>query len=263
MRGIARYSSSNKTVNIHVETVDQHRLKGFFRQELELYNNLITIFESRVRGFPQTVVGITDELTNLFCDVVSHQWNIRDLISDPENAPTRFQSYRSLVFDRHNRMNLTPAHLLILEEAGRDRSVVIPETRGLMARAVVEHFQEQAAILSQPQKSEKIDIAYRVPPRNLSVQSMSVKRHVQVPRRDVKFHYNHELEQTELQTPLNTRPISIPLFNLNELNGWTTVIFKQESGRDVDFNTPWVADFKHTGNRYLLTYNDLGSRNRD
>ena len=261
MRGTPRYSGQSRAITIQVDPSDQYRLNKFFRQELGLYNTLISIFESRVRAFPKSILEIPTAQVNLFCDLARHNLNIRDLVRDPSKWPTEIYSHKSTVFDKNDRLMLNSTQLLMFEQAGRDRYVMLPEAKRQMASAVVEYFKEQAEILSQPQKSDKVEISYRSPPRNLSVLDFSSKRHAQIPRADVNVRWNHEQERTEILTPLNARPMIIPSFNLNEFNGWTTMIIKQESGQHVDPETPWVADFKNTGGKYLLTYNDLGSRN--
>lgn len=255
------YRSGNRAMNVTVAPEDQKRLNGFFKQELAFYNTLIGIFESRVRAFPKSILEITPVQENLFADLSYHNLNLSKLVRDPNNWPQELAQHKATVFNKDNKCILTPAQVLMFEAVGREKFVIIPETKRNMARAVLEYFKEQAEILSNPANTDKFDISYRAAPRNISQVEFAHKRHAQIPLSQIKFKFNFELEQTEILTPLNSKPMTIPAFNLNEFTGWTTMILKQESGKHVDWDTPWVADFKNTGNRYLITYNDFGSRN--
>ncbi len=251
----------SRSIFIVVDPVDQNRLNSFFKQELGLYNALVNVFSSRARAFPQSILNINNELGNLFCDLAKHNFNIRQLVKDPSNWPQELKQYSHLVFDRlTNKPILSEAQLMMFEAAGRDRWVLIPETKRQMARAVLDFYREQCEILANPQESELMEIAYKAPPSSLSQLELSNKRHVQIPRAEIKYKYNNTEEQTEILTPLTTKPIIIPNFNLNEYNKWTTAIIKQESGRWVTHETPWVIDFKNTNNNYLLKYLDSTAR---
>lgn len=250
----------SRTCAIHVEPSDQGRLNGFFRQELACYNNLVNIFASRVRAFPESVLKITAAQSSLFCELAAQNINIRNCIASVDAWPEALAEHRNTVWNRHDQCILTPAELLIMEQAGRDRYVVIPETKRAMARAVIDHFKRQAEIFADPRSSEKTEIAFREPPVNLMEYDISVKRHAQVPRSAVVFKYVPEQNHTEMRTPLNALPIIIPQMNMNEYNGWSTVVLKQENGKWVDNNSAWVAEFKNAKGEYLLRYIDVGGK---
>ena len=249
---------NSRTCPIHVEQSDQNRLNSFFRQELACYNNLVNIFASRVRAFPESIKSITAEQGALFCELAALNLNIRDFIKSPDSWPKELEKFRSVVWNSNNEMILNSAQILMMESAGREKFTMIPETKRAMARAVLDHFKRQAEIFADPQTSDKTEVAYKFPPQNLGEYDISVKRHAQVPRSAVKMKYVPEHNYTEMYTPLNVLPIIIPEVNMNEYNGWGTVILKQANGRWVDNNTPWMAEFKNTKGEYILRYIDVG-----
>jgi len=250
-----------RSIFIVVDPIDQNRLNSFFRQELGFYNTLVGAFGSRVRAFPQSILNISNEQASLFCELAKHNLNIRDLVKKPAEWPDSLKSYFHVVFDRlTNKTVLSEAQIMMFESAGANRWIMIPEAKKQMARAVIDFYKEQADILAHPQTSDIIEVAYKTPPSSLSELEFSNKRHAQIPRNEIKYKYNNTEEHTEIWTPLTTKPIIIPQFNLNEYNRWTTAIIKQESGRYVEYNTPWVIDFKNTNNNYLLKYLDSTAR---
>lgn len=252
---------SLRSIFIVVDPVDQNRLASFFRQELGLYNSLVEVFGSRSRGFPQSILNITPEQANLFCDLAKHNLNIRQLVKNPDEWPDSMMRHRHAVFDRLTQKPvLSEATLILFEAVGRDKWILIPETKRQMARAVIDFYQEQCEILANPQTSDIIEVAYKTAPTMLSTQDISNKRHVQIPRADIVYKYNNTEEHTEILTPLTTKPIIIPNLNLNEHKHWTNAIIKQESGRWVTPETPWVIDFKNTKHNYLLKYLDSTAR---
>jgi len=251
----------NRSIFIVVDPVDQNRLNSFFRQELGLYNTLVNTFSSRVRAFPQSILNITHDQAALFCDLAKYNFNIRELIKAPSTWPEELKNHYNTVFDKNtHKPLLNDAHIIMFESVGANRWIMIPETKKQMAQAIISFYKEQAEILAYPQTSELIEIAYKTPPSNLSPLEISHKRHAQIPRNEIKYKYNHIEDQTEILTPLTTKPIIIPNFNLNEYNKWTTAIIKQESGKWLEYNTPWVIDFKSTNNNYLLKYLDSTAR---
>jgi hypothetical protein len=251
----------HRSIFIVVDPVDQNRLNSFFRQELGFYNTLVGTFGSRVRAFPQTILNITHDQASLFCDLAKYNLNIRELVKKPQEWPEQLKSYFPVAFDRLTQKTiLTEAQIMMFESAGANRWIMIPEAKKQMARAVIDFYKEQADILAHPQSSDIIEVAYKTPPSSLSELEISNKRHAQIPRNEIKYKYNNTEQHTEIWTPLTTKPIIIPHFNLNEYNRWTTAIVKQESGRFCEYNTPWVIDFKNTKNNYLLKYLDSTAR---
>lgn len=252
----------SKSVPAVVDPVDQQRLNSFFKQELGFFNSVVGIFESRTRAFPKAVAAINSDQRKLFSEIAKSGLSIKSLIKTPNEWPEQLKDLKSVVWNKNGDMILTESFVMMLEEVVKDRWVISPETKKMLAMAMVEFFHDQADILSNPQNSDLIEIAYKTPPANISKQEFSVKRHVQIPITDVKFKWDHENNQSLISTPYNSKPIALPYFNLNEFNGWTTLILKQESGKFADFNTPWLAEFKNTGGKYLLKYNDVGVKKK-
>lgn len=252
---------SGRSISIVVTPSDQQRLQSFFKQELGFYNSVIGVFETRVRAFPQTILNITPAQAALFGDLAKHNLNIRQLIKQPAAWPEVLQHHFNTVFDRLTQKPiLSEATLMMFEAAGRDRWVVIPETKRQLALSALDFFKEQANILGNPQQSDLVEISYQAAPSSLCQLEIANKRHVQIPRNEIKYKYNNTEDQTEILTPYTAKPILIPSFNLNEFTHWSTMIIKQESGRWIDHNTPWVIDLKNTNNRYLLKYLDSSAR---
>lgn len=257
----AKPRPSSRSISISVDPNDQYRLQSFFKQELGFYNTVVGIFETRVRAFPQTILNITPAQTALFGDLAKHNLNIRQLIKNPKEWPDALKHHFNTVFDRLTQKPLlNETTLMMFEAVGRDRWVVIPETKRQLAMSALDFFKEQADILNSPQHSDLVEISYRAAPSSLSQLEISNKRHVQIPRSEIKYKYNNTEDHTEILTPYTTKPIIIPSFNLNEFTHWSTMIIKQESGRYIDHNTPWVIDLKNTNNRYLLKYLDSSAR---
>ena len=259
MKGNTRFpQSTSRSVTAIVEQVDQNRLNSFFRQELGFYNNAVSIFESRVRAFPKTITGITDDQVQLFCEMAKHGIRINEITKNPTEWPEKLVGLQSAVWNKKNEMILSDALVLMYDQMLRDKWVLIPETKKMIVKAVLDFFQNQAQILSAPLKSELVEVSYKTPAANLTKQELGAKRHAQIPKSEIKHKWDHENNQTLLATPYNVKPILLANFNLNDFNSWTTLILKQESGRNVNWDTPWVAEFKNTNNKYLLNYNDVG-----
>ena len=259
MKGNTRFQQpTSRSVTAIVEQVDQNRLNSFFRQELGFYNNVVSIFESRVRAFPKTITSITTEQTQLFCEMAKHGVKINEITKNITEWPEKLVGLQGAVWNKKNEMILSDALVLMYEQMLKDKWVLIPETKKMIVKAVLEFFQNQAEIISAPLKSDLVEVSYKTPPANLMKQEFFAKRHAQIPKSEVKYKWDHENNQTLLATPYNVKPIILPNFNLNDFNGWTTLILKQESGRNVNWDTPWLAEFKNTNNKYLLNYNDVG-----
>jgi hypothetical protein len=139
---------------------------------------------------------------------------------------------------------------------------VLPEVKRIMVTTVMEFYHDQAEILKDPQRSDILEVAYRVPPMNLNRMDERVKRHAQIPRTEVQIKYDNVKDISEVTTPLNLKPIQVPGVNLNERRNWSTMVLRQESGKYVDYNTPWLVEFRQTNNKYLLKLVDIGSRVR-
>ena len=154
------YNKASLGLVVLVDADDARRLNSFFRHELGYYNNLIAIFESRVRGFPAQIRDITDQQIKLFCDLAYHNINLRKVLNSQE-WPKELKHHTSTVFDREGKCLLKESEIMIMEGAFRERLVVIPETKKQMARAVIEWFRHQAEILSAPQLNEKYDMISR------------------------------------------------------------------------------------------------------
>lgn len=254
-------NKTNRTVTVDINEVDQKRFNLFFKQELGFYNHVIGIFESRVRAFPTIIEKITPAQIELFGDCAMYHLNLNDF-KTIETLPKELLKHKDTIFDRNTHCGIDPMVLMMFGELVKQTWVIDPGTKYRIAHGIMEFYRNQAEILSRPNKSELLEMTYRVPPTNLHKLDIDVKRHLQIPRKSIRYKYVHETNTTEIYTPYNTMPISIPEFNLHEVNGWNTLIIKQESGKHVDNFTPWLLEFKDTNNEYLLKYIDIGSKGK-
>lgn len=243
-----------------IDNHDQKRLQAFFVHELALYNTLIEAFESRTRAFPKQVSQITDVQIQLLSNLCEHGLQLQDVINNEAKLPERIKSLLPALKNSKGQLDL-PHHLTyVFDSILKQKFAVIPQTRRLMTTELLQFFREQADILKDPQKSEIMEVAYRVPPSNISKQDIQTKRHAQIPRASLQIKYNHEHDISLITTPLTENPIQVLGVNLNEFNRWTTMILRQEPGRYVSYQTPWIAEFRNTHNKYLIKLTDIGNR---
>lgn len=244
-----------------IDREDQKRLQAFFMHELALYNTLIEAFESRTRAFPKQISAITDSQIQLLATLCEHGLQLKDLANPDMKLPERIKNLLPSLQDAQGRLDL-PSHLTyVFDTILKQKFAVIPQTRRQMITDLLQFFREQADILKDPQKSEIMEVAYRVPPSNISKQDIQTKRHLQIPRQAVTIKYNHEQDLSEITTPVTNKPIQVLGTNLNEFNRWTTMVLRQEPGRYVSHDTPWIAEFKDTNNKYLIKLTDIGNKN--
>lgn len=256
MKNTRDYQRRGGSFTAEVDLQDQKRLNTLFAHERALYNGLIDIFESRTRVFPKTILGIGTNEKRLFQEVAAQGVNWRQVHNKPEEWS---ENFRKACGEALNKRPLDGQINLMLQELSKLNFSVLPDTKRQMVATMIEFYQEQAEIIKDPQNSEIMEVAYRVPPTNLSRMDDRLKRHAQVPRNYVKFKWDHEKDVTEITTPLTINPVRVLGVNLNELNNWSTLILRQESGRYVDYNTPWLAEFRQSNGKYLLKVIDIGS----
>lgn len=242
-----------------VSVSDQKRLNTLFAHERALYNAVIDIFESRTRGMPQTVLKITPQIRKLFVEVAAQGVDWKAVGSDVTKWPDQLRKVCGDLISQ-GKANLDGQLNLMLLELSKSNFSVLPNTKRLMINTMIEFYQEQAQIFAEPQKSDVMEVAYRVPPSNLSRMDDRLKRHAQVPRTDVQIKWIPEQEVSEIQTPLNLNPLRVQGVNLNNLRDWNLMIVRQEAGRHVDHNTPWLVEMRQAPNKYLLKVIDMGSR---
>lgn len=227
----------NASITVFVNEGDQKRLKTFAQHELAFFNTIIEALESRTRAFPKQVAELTDSQIEQLCETFR-----------TNQMPVKGQMPDWLEF--------------VTSQIHKPKLVVIPECKQLMARTLFQFFREQAEILREPVNNDKLEIAYRVSPQNISKQDSQSKRHVQIPRACVKIKWDSEQDASLIYTPLTVHPLQIPGINLNEREGWQMLIIRQEPGRHIAHDTPWLAEFKYTNNQYLIKLTDSGSNRR-
>lgn len=244
-----------------VSLSDQKRLNTLFAHERALYNAVIDIFESRTRSMPQTILKITPQIRKLFVEVAAQNVNWKQTGVDDSKWPESLRkSCKELISG--GKFTLDGQLNLMLQELSKSTFAVLPNTKRMMLNTMLDFYQEQAQIFAEPQKSDVMEVAYRVPPSNLSRMDDRLKRHAQVPRTDVQIKWSPESDVSEILTPLNLVPLKVQGVNLNNLREWNLMIIRQESGRYVDYNTPWLVEMRASNGKYLLKAIDIGGRNK-
>lgn len=227
----------NSTYTVWISESDQTRIRQFALHELAFYNTIIENLESRTRAFPKQVAELTHTQIEAVCESVK-----KGMLTESVQHPEWLHFVTSQIL--------------------KPKVVMIPETKALMTRTLFEFFRDQAQIFKDPINNDKLEISYRVSPQNLSKLDTQQKRHVQIPRPQVRVQWDHARECSLIHTPLNAQPLQIPGINLNEREGWHMLVLRQEPGRWVTPDTPWLAEFRHTQNQYLIRLTDAGSNKR-
>jgi hypothetical protein len=227
----------NSSYTVWVSESDQTRLRQFALHELAFYNTIIENLESRCRAFPKQVADLTGAQIELLCESVKHN-KLEETVLMPD-----WLQY-------------------VTRQLLKPKLVVIPETKVMMTRSLFEFFRDQAQIFKEPINNDKLEISYKVSPQNLSKLDSQQKRHVQIPRSQVRIKWDAEKDASSIFTPLNAEGIQVPGINLNERDGWHMLVLRQEPGRWVQPDSPWLAEFRYTQNAYLIRLTDSGSNKR-
>lgn len=231
----SRFKNSSYTVSI--SEADQTRIKQFALHELAFYNTVIDCLESRTRAFPKQLAELTSAQLEQVCESVK-----LNRMVEPVTLPGWLE--------------------FVTNQLLKCKVVMIPETKQMITRSLFEFFKEQALIFKDPINNDKLEISYKASPQNLSKLDAQQKRHVQIPRSQVKVRWHADKEVSLIQTPLNAEPIQIAGINMMERDGWHMMVLRQEPGRWVQSDTPWWADFRHTQNSYLIKLTDSGTNKR-
>jgi hypothetical protein len=230
---------------------DQTRLNAFFKHELAFFNTIVENMESRLRAFPAQISEITDKQIQAMSELAQ-------LGVSPNNINTNKLNDRLMEDVRH-----MPSWLSFVgNNIMRQNFAVLPATRKLMLETFLKFYRHQASILRDASSSATSEYTLRVPAANIAKQDASSKRHLQIPKKHVSTKYVHADDLSEISIPQCYKPIVVAGVNLNEINGWDLLIVRQEPGKWVDFQTPWLVEFKNTKNQYLLKLSDIGSRKR-
>jgi len=253
------YQSRDHNHNLIIDAQDQKRLNAFARHELALFNTVIEAFEARTRSFPAQVHAITDAQIQLLCALSSHHLTVRSVLQENAQLPEKFKHLQPVLKDSKNQE--LAAHLQhVFDSILKNKFAVLPQTKTQMITALCEFFRDQAKILKEPLHSDTMEVAYKVPPSNMSKMDTTSKRHVQIPKSVVTIKYDADTEISEIHTPLTVKPMIVENYNLHDFHSWTTLIVRQEPGAYVLPDSPWMAEFRNTHNKYLIRLNDLGSR---
>lgn len=245
---------------VSIDRNDQNRLKQFFAHELAYYNNIVEAFEARTRSSASAVSVINDKEIALLCELARHGLQLGDLVTST-SLPPSVNVLKSTAVSHDNRLVLSSMLQHIFGVILKPKLAVIPATKSAMLRGMIEFYRDQARIFKEPINSDVTESAYKVPPSNLSKHDLYTKRHVQIPRSVLQISYDAQLDESAVITPLTKNAITVHGVNLSHQQRWTTMIVRQESGAHVNHHTPWTAEFRNTGNKYLIKMVDL-ARNR-
>lgn len=252
---------SNSSFTVFVKDSDQTRLKQFSLHELAFYNQIVECMESRTRAFPRQVSELTNSQIQILCDLAKLGVKWEQVLTHECWHTAHMQNMRK-DFCAQDKCVWPDWLQYVAKQILNFKVVLIPDTKSIMLRTMLEFYRDQAIIFREPLHAQREDHAYKVAAQNISKQDTQTKRHVQIPRNSVRVKYENPTDESLIYTPLTTEPIRIPGINLNEREGWHMLILRQEPGRYVTPDTPWLAEFRHTHNQYLIRLVDIGSNRR-
>lgn len=229
---------------IEITPSDKARLEFFIKQENLYYNRLVRLFSSRIRTNPNSLLELTEKEIRFMTEIAKVGKPIRHVARKGCEPlfPEEYSSYADLVYGDVTDRKIT------LYDMGSGNEKLLPEMRSLMFKAMLNHYKEQAIVISRPVMEED---SYRHSFTVLSEMSTERKRHVQLRRKDVKIKWNPETRKTYLTCPYVEHPILVPA-NIERKSGWDYLILHQEDTEFLSPSTPWVIDTYRTKGRYLL-----------
>lgn len=243
-----------RTFHTEVQLLDQKRLNTLFAHERAQYNQIIDCFESRTRSMPDVILQMTPGIKQLFREVLASGVPWTQL---QNNWPDQLRKSCGELKD----INLHAQHGLMLQELTKRSWSVLPQTKRRMLWSMMDFYQDQARIFAEPQHSDLMEVSYKVPPTNITRMDERLKRHAQVSKSDVRIVHVPDTHMSEIHTSLTHKPLLVHDVNLNHLKDWDLMLVRQEGGRYVDYQTPWLVEFKSTQGKYLLKAIDIGGRN--
>ena len=225
------------TVKLNISSTDKMLLSRYAAEELNLYNSLITNFQSAFCRNPDVILQISDVQIGLFGLLCQYNISVRE-------------AKQTNKIDQQI-LNDVSESAEILFEVAKYRSAVIPETRKNMAIEILRFFRNQADTKKQ-QVANSVYQEYKNSFRTVGTFSSNQKYHLQLNRKSCTITYDAELSKSTVWIPHFKKPIiSIDDVDLSS-SLWNLVIIRP-LGQD------WYADFKSVGYNYLIKYMDKKS----
>ena len=192
------------------------RVRFFVEQETAYLNGLVNGFGGPIRTMPEVLRTMTGRWEELYGLCASH--GITPVNARPNGLPLAFKPFSDLIASASVKQSL-------LFEIASQPATLAHGVRRVMAVEVLRHARTQAEALSQPM----LDGTYRSLVEVLSPMEIGQKRHVQVPRSEVRLSGDHDEAAIAIQFPyLNTKIEIIP-----PNFAWTTAILREDDDGGV------------------------------
>ena len=240
-----------------VNPSDKLRLENFCNQELTYFNNLISIFNIRVRNSTQQLIDLNKDFVSLFGSVAEYKTPVTPFLQKNQILPDNLLPFENIIYgkDKSGNRILTEQKASLID-IGSSWGVILPVVRKNMALELLQYYQEQAVKFLTPGSLGSEGPTYKVAPELLDTVTSTQKRHLQIPKECIKLKWDSVTESTILNTQYTENSIILPNKNLLENFGWTHLIIHQEAGRFVNPMTPWVIDIKKLNCNYFIKFLD-------
>lgn len=208
--------TSGWSQRIDLPAADRMRVRFFIEQETAYLNGLINGFGGPMRTMPEVLRNMTGRWEALYGLAASHGLN--PVNARPSGLPLAFKPYADLISTASVKQSL-------LFEIAAQPATLAHGVRRAMAVEVLRHARIQGDALSQPLQ----DGTYRSLVEVLSPMEVGQKRHVQVPRSEVRLSGARDEASVSIQFPyLNTKVDIVP-----PNFAWTTAILREDEDGGV------------------------------
>jgi len=242
---------------VDLSKAQEQALKNYIGHETAFYNALIETLQSKLRSTPEFFGQLTEDHIKLFSKLCRLQYDVTQLAhkkSENTELPEQLEHFRKLLFGIHGDKEVGLSDKFqIFYEVCANRAAVHPDVKEGMAFELLDWCQRQASILKNKDYSR--EQAYRHTPETIEKVSTLQKRHLQIPKRLIKWEYSEEDELTKLWIPHIVSPLKVDS-DLNDMpQQWNLIIVHQDpSSTTIGRNIHWEIDFKKTQNHYLIKY---------
>lgn len=248
-------------VLLEVHPRDKARLEYFSKQETSLYNKLVEVFSSRVRSDPDSLLKLTEQEKKLYDKVAQVGIPITPLLyKTREDLPEEYKEFSDLLFGKESHPSKMSRSKSLVIDIASQPSNILPSVRKNMCDEFLSHYQDQARRFCQT--SILVDQEYKEPIELLVEVSNSQKRHLQIPKKDMKIRWDEKEQASYIWTKYTVEEIKVPDLNLGKFNSWTTAIIHQDNVKKITMNTPWVIDFKKSRISYFIKLIDQMTKPR-
>jgi hypothetical protein len=256
----------NWSVEVKVQPEDKLRFQTFMRQELAYYNNLLEVFNPRVRTFPESISSLTEQWRSIFAQVAMAGVHLTPLLNAKEDAalPENLEVYRKYIlgYDHLGERFLTERIASIMDAAA-SRGNIHSMVRRNMAIEILNYYREQADLFNENTNGSRTDDVFKRNPHSLEELDIQKKRHLQIPRNICRVVYDDVSDKSAILHPYSKNPLVVANHNLSEDKSWNLLVLHQEPGQIPNANTPWILDVKTVSHLYLIKYLDVSNPGRN